>query len=260
MNNIFLSILAGLVGIILKLVDDIIDISIPINQTAFNILKIIMCILTILYCINDYCMFLFIILCVYVNNNFFEKESVNSFWKLYFIILVFFSVIYFPFQKVYNFISNIGTIQLDYNMILQNLVFIFGTLASVFYESDVYVEEVSKRKVFDRLFLCILTAIMIYVINMFNMDECMFFYLSNFAIFVLFYFLTSIINQVILLYVLDDSHILKKNYKTINKNIKNEIKKNNKGNKLINKIIKKNEKNIKTKKTDKTDNLSENKV
>ena len=145
-------------------------------------------------------------------------------------------------------------------MILQNLVFIFGTLASVFYESDVYVEEVSKRKVFDRLFLCILKAIMIYVINMFNMDECMFFYLSNFAIFVLFYFLTSIINQVILLYVLDDSHILKKNYKTINKNIKNEIKKNNKGNKLINKIIKKNEKNIKTKKTDKTDNLSENKV
>jgi hypothetical protein len=92
-------ILSSLLGIFVKLFDDIIDMQILIDPYYINLLKyLIICISTII-CINDY-NFCIITLLALLTSNYFENFD-NIFWVNYLLIIILITILFiYKFSKI----------------------------------------------------------------------------------------------------------------------------------------------------------------
>lgn len=206
---------SSLLGISLKLVDDIIDLNIDIHNFYFEFIKSITTLLSVILIQMEPILAIIILLALVISN--YCKKFDHEFWFSYMYVIIFLNIYYF--KDIVEILTS--------DKLYKIFIFIIFLPIVIYFEEKTFNEEISKNKTYTRINSIFVNCIMLFFLQYFNFISSLHIeFFAKLIIFVNSYFLTNLIVQ----YYFIDKKILTKNEDTQEK-IKEKQSKNSKGKK-----------------------------
>jgi len=181
----YIYLLSCLLGIFVKVYDDIVDLKIQNCSMVLEVSKIIIIISSFLIIQKSYIFGIITFISLIVSH--YCKNLDNTFWYAYSYFIAFLCVIFFyKLKKMFKYFS------------FQFLLFVIFIPLCIYFEEVLHSEEISKNKMHSRTIGIVLNVILLFMLEFFDIiNKYKLHFFTYLILFVNSYFLTNIIIQLI---------------------------------------------------------------